>query len=63
MMKNLLKLLVLMVVLSIFAFSENQTIIKVRNYTEKNGKILYDKGADVLKTSKNQYVASVGKIL
>ena len=62
-MKTLLKFLVLVVVLSIFAFSENPTIADVRNFTMKTGKSVYGKCFNKLATSKIAFVAKTGEFL
>lgn len=62
-MKTLFKLLVLIVALSIFAFSENPTISDVRNFTMKTGKTVYSKCFEKLSTSKYAFVAKTGEFL
>ena len=52
-MKSLIKFAILIVILAIFAFSGNPTITKVRDFTTKNGKILYEKAVVKIDNSKN----------
>jgi hypothetical protein len=59
-MKTLLKTLFLVIVISIFLFSDNKTISTARNFCAKNGKALYQKGTTVLSGSKVKAVAYVG---
>jgi hypothetical protein len=62
-MKKLIKLTVLLIVLSIFIFSKNQTINNIRIFVFEKGKIFYDKGIREMKTSNNQTIAKVGEKL
>jgi hypothetical protein len=59
-MKNLLKTLFLVIVISIFCFSNNSGISKVRNFVGDNGKALYEKGASALSNSSVKPIAYVG---
>ena len=60
-MKSLIKLLLLIVVLSIFAFSENSTITKTRTFVLENGKPIYGKVVGKLTTMKNNVIAKIEK--
>ena len=62
-MKNLLKTLFLVIVISIFCFSNNSTISKVRNFVDDNGKALYQKGAGALSNSNVKFIASAGNFI
>jgi len=43
-MRKLLKIIVMVIVVSIFTFSENSTVMSVRTFSYEKGKILYDIG-------------------
>jgi outer membrane protein assembly factor BamD (BamD/ComL family) len=62
-MKNLLKTLFLVIVVSIFCFSNNSGISKVRNFVTENGKALYQKGAIALSNSNVKFIASTGNFI
>ena len=62
-MKNLLKTLFLVIVISIFCFSNNSGISKVRNFVAENGKALYQKGATALSNSNVKFIASTGNFI
>jgi hypothetical protein len=62
-MKNLLKTLFLVIVISIFCFSNNSGISKVRNFVTENGKALYQKGAIALSNSNVKFIASTGNFI
>ena len=58
-MKNLIKLLILIVVLSIFTFSSNQTITKIRNFSSEKGKIVYEFLVDKLSKNENETIVNI----
>jgi hypothetical protein len=62
-MKTLLKTLFLIIVLSIFLFSNNKTISSTRKFCAENGKALYQKGTKALSESKVKFLASTGNFI
>ena len=62
-MKTLLKTLFLVIVISIFCFSNNSAISKTRNFVADNGKALYQKGAIALSNSNVKFIASTGNFI
>jgi hypothetical protein len=62
-MKNLIKLFVLIVILAIFTFSKNTSIIKVRDFTLKYGKKAYDFSIDLLKSNENEKIVKTADFL
>jgi len=62
-MIKILKLLILLIVLSVFCFSENQTISSVRNFVADNGKALYQKGTIVMSQSTVKPIAYTGNLI
>ena len=62
-MIKILKLLVLLIVLSVFCFSENHTVSSVRNFVHTNGKTLYQKGTNAMSQSNVKFIAGTGKIM
>jgi len=62
-MKSILKLLVLVILVSIFCFSENKAVSTARNFISKNGKALYAKGTGALSQSNVKVIAFTGNTL
>lgn len=58
-MRKIIKILILLVALAIFAFSSNSYITKARTFTMKNGKTLYEYGINKMKTSDNESLRSM----
>lgn len=56
-MKKLFKTLFLVIVVSIFLFSDNKTISSARNFCAVNGKALYQKATVVLNNGTKKAVA------
>ncbi len=61
-MKKLIKLAILIAILSIFAFSSNPIISKVRTFTLENGKNLYELVIDKINNS-GENGEKIGNIL
>lgn len=60
-MKSFFKFVLLIVVLSIFTFSENSTITKTRTFVLENGKPIYEKAVEKLTIVKNDVIAMIEK--
>lgn len=60
-MKNLIKLVILLVILAVFAFSSNPHIVKARTFAVNKGKVLFDKGVNEMKISDNETLSKIAK--
>lgn len=62
-MKKLIKFLVLILVLCIFAFSNNRYITKARKFSIEKGKIGFEMLISKMKSSENETVKNIGKTI
>jgi len=59
-MIKLIKFTVLLIVLGIFAFSQNPTVSKIRSFTFENGKKAYSFCVGSMETSKYDSIKTIG---
>jgi hypothetical protein len=62
-MKKLIKFAILLVVLAVFAFSGNSTIVKARTFVKEKGSELFSKGTAKLEASENESIAKIGEAI
>ena len=62
-MKKLIKVVLAVAVIAIFAFSSNPTITKARTFVGEKGKELYSKATDKAKESENETVSKFGEVI